>query len=105
MPTTTNRGYASPAHSGAVDTWDADLNAIFSQIDKNLGAVSTVALTNANVILNAAQYACGTIRFTGTLSADPLITFPSVSGWWTIDNQTVGGTHYIILSCGGGEII
>lgn len=105
MPTTSNRAYASPAHGGAVDTWDADLNAIFNQIDQNFGAVASVALSSSSVVLNAAQYVCGTIRFSGTLTGSLTITFPPVAGWWTIDNRLVDDGHYIVLQCGAGEII
>lgn len=89
-PTTINRGYAIPTRGSDVGTWDVPVNGDFLLIDQNLGAVATVTLTNAPVTLIAAQYACGTIRLTGTLSADLTLTFPLVSAWWTVDNQTTG---------------
>lgn len=104
MPTT-NRGYATPATGTLSGTWgSAALNPNFDLIDSNLGAVSSVSLSSSNVVLNAAQYACGTIRLSGTLSANVTVTFPSVAGWWVIDNRTVGN-FYVLLTCGGGENI
>lgn len=104
MPTTTNRGYASPAHGGAVDSWDSDLNSIFNQIDQNFGAVSNVALSNIPVTLSAPQYVCGTIRFSGTLTGNVVVTFPSVSGWWVVENVCTG-SFYVQLTCGAGNRI
>ena len=89
-PVTTNRNYAIPTRGSDVGTWDTPINNDFNLIDQNLGAVTVVPLTNANVVLNAAQYACGTIRLTGALTANVTLTFPQVSGWWTVDNQTTG---------------
>lgn len=104
MTSTTNRGYDTPAHGSNVDTWDQPLNSNFGIIDSNLGAVSSIALTNVNVTLSSSQYNCGTIRFSGTLTGNVQITFPSVSGWWSIDNLTTG-SFYVLLTCGAGNNI
>lgn len=103
MPTTSNRGYASPSHGGSVDTWDTDLNAIFNQVDQNLGAVSSVALSNSNVVLISSQYVCGTIIFSGTLTANVQVTFPNVSAWWTVANLCTGNFSVTVTS--GGSIL
>jgi hypothetical protein len=84
--------------------WDTPINGDFTLIDQNLGAVIVVALTNANVVLNASQYACGTIRLTGTLSADVTLTFPAVSGWWLVDNQTTGNFVVQLICTSGNRI-
>lgn len=104
MPTTSNRGYESPAHGGAVNTWNEDLDAIFDQIDQNFGAVSNVALSNIPVTLSAPQYDCGTIRFSGTLTGNVVITFPAVSGWWVVENACTGD-FYVQLTCGAANRI
>lgn len=104
MTTTTNRGYSTPATGTQNGVWGSDdLNPNFTLIDKNLGAVATVALTNSNVTLSSSEYACGTIKFTGTLSANVTITFPTVSGWWTVINSCTGN-YYIRLSCSVGGL-
>lgn len=102
--TTVNRGYATPAHGSEVDTWDVPLNDNFGLIDANLGGVTSISLSSSPVVLSAAQYKNGTIRFTGNLTASCLITFPPVSGWWTIDNQTTGN-FFVLLSCLGAQNI
>lgn len=104
MPTTTNRGYVTPAHGGGVNVWDGDINGVFSQVDQNLGAVSNVALSSSNVTLSSGQYVCGTIRFSGTLTANVVITFPAVSGWWVVENLCTPA-FYIQLTCGAGNRI
>lgn len=106
MPTTTNRGYASPSHGGAVDTWDGDLNTIFNQIDQNLGATASIAVSSSNVTLISSEYACGTIRLSGTLGANCLILFPNVSGWWVVENLCTVGAFYVAcrLAAGGNQI-
>jgi microcystin-dependent protein len=104
MTTTTNRGYSTPATGTQNGIWGSDdLNPNFTLIDKNLGAVATVALTSSNVTLSSSEYVCGTIKFTGTLSANVTITFPSVSGWWTVINNCTGN-YYIRLSCSVGGL-
>lgn len=102
MPTTSNRAYVTPAHGGAVGTYDTPLNNVFQQIDQNLGAVSNVALSNVNVVLAANQYVCGTIRFSGTLTGNVVVTFPAVSGWWVVENACTGN-FYIQLTCGAAN--
>lgn len=104
MPSTTNRAYSVPTTGSQSGIWGSDdLNPNFEKIDKNLGAVSSVALSSSNVTLVAAEYNCGTIKFTGTLSANVTVTFPTVAGWWTIINATTGN-FYIRLSCSVGGL-
>lgn len=106
MPTTTNRGYSVPTTGTQAGIWGSDdLNPNFALIDKNLGGVASVALTNSNVTLSSSEYANGTIKFTGTLSANVTITFPTVSGWWTVINScSAANTYYIRLSCSVGGL-
>lgn len=104
MPTTTNRGYSVPSTGTQDGIWGSDdLNPNFNLIDKNLGGVASVALSNSNVSLSAAEYACGTIRFSGVLTANVTVTFPAVAGWWTIINKCTGN-FYIRLSCSSGGL-
>jgi microcystin-dependent protein len=106
MTTTTNRGYSTPATGTQNGIWGSDdLNPNFTLIDKNLGGVASVALTNSNVTLSSSEYANGTIKFTGTLAANVTVTFPTVSGWWTvINNCSAANTYYIRLSCSVGGL-
>lgn len=103
-PTTTNRGYAVPTHGSDVDTWDAPLNANFALIDNNLGGLVTIPLAATTLTLSAAQYKCGTIRFTGVLANNVLVTFPAVQAWWVIDNQTTGNFAVRLTTSGSSAI-
>lgn len=104
-PTTVNRGYAIPTHGTNVGTWDTPLNGDFNLIDQNLGAVANIALSNATIPLTPAQYACGTIRLTGAVTASVTVQFPAIQGWWVIDNQTTGGFLQQIAIIGGVQSI
>lgn len=104
MTTTTNRGYSTPATGTQSGVWGSDdVNPNFTAIDKNLGAVASVALSSSNYSLISSEYVCGTINFTGTLSANVTVTFPTVAGWWTIINKCTGN-FYIRLSCSVGGL-
>jgi hypothetical protein len=107
MPTTVNRGYVTPSHGASVDSWDTPVNTIFSQIDSNFGATSTVSMSNVDVTLNSSQYVCGTIVLGGTLTGNCRVLFPNVSGWWTIvNNSTTSNSIYVAarLASGGRQI-
>lgn len=105
MPTT-NRGYATPATGTEVDNWGNVLNDNADLIDANLGAVASVSLSSSNVTLNSTQYANGTIALSGTLSADVIVTFPAVSGWWTVVNNTAPTSSLFVvqLAVSGGSV-
>lgn len=104
MPTTTNRGYSVPTTGSQAGIWGSDdLNPNFEKIDNNLGGVASVALSSANVTLSANEYVCGTIKFSGTLSANVTVTFPSVAGWWTVINNCTND-FYVRLSCSSGGL-
>lgn len=105
MTLTVNRGYSTPATGADVDTWGAnDLNPNFALIDNNIGGVSNIALSNANVTLTSTQYQCGTIRLSGALTGAVSVIFPVVQGWWTIDNQTTGA-FVATITIGSGQVI
>jgi hypothetical protein len=106
MTTTTNRGYSTPATGANPGTWGAvDINPNFVLIDNNLGGVASVALSNTNVTLTVDQYQCGTIVLSGTLTANVLVLFPNVSGWWTVLNNCTGNFYVAArLAAGGNQI-
>jgi hypothetical protein len=57
-------------------------------------------LTNANVTLSAAQYGNAIIDFTGTLTGNVVITFPT-TGQWTLYNGTTGAFTVTVTNGGG----
>ena len=104
---TSNRAYTIQSAGENPGTWgDPVLNSNFQTIDTNLGGVTTVALSSSNVTLTSTQYANGTIRLTGTLTATVQVIFPAVQGWWTIDNQTTGNFAALLNITGSpGQLI
>ena len=102
----TNRGYLLQTSGENPGTWGLDpgLNGNLNKIDTNLGGVATIALSSSNVTLSATEYANGTIRLSGTLTASVNVVFPVVQGWWTIDNQTTG-LFVARITIGSGQVI
>lgn len=111
---TPNKGLEQPARGSNVGVWDTPVNNNMGIIDNAFGGMATIALTNSPVILSSAQYQCMFINFTGALSGDCAITFPTVGSIYTIQNltsntssfqvslqTTAPGTQLIV--CPGGE--
>lgn len=98
----TNRAYLLQTAGENPGTWGLDpgLNGNFNKIDTNLGGVTNVALSSSNVTLSATQYANGTIRLSGTLTATVQVIFPAIQGWWTIENLTTGNFAALIVIIG-----
>jgi hypothetical protein len=61
---------------------------------------ASIALTNANVTLTAAQYSVPVLIFTGTLTANVVVTVPT-TGEWIVYNETTGA-FTVTLSNGTG---
>lgn len=99
---TTNRGYETPATGSFPGTWaDNVTNPNFDAIDQNLGGVSSIGTTGGTTVLNAAQYANGTIIVSGTLASNATIVFPAVQGWWSVLNSTISANFSVIVSSVG----
>jgi hypothetical protein len=65
------------------------------------GAAS-VAVTNANVTLSAAQYSKPIIIITGTLAANVQVVFPGNVQEWYVVNQTTAGAFTLSVVVSGG---
>jgi hypothetical protein len=65
-----------------------------------IGGTLTLALTNANVTLTADQARDLTIRCTGTISANIIITTPGL-GFYFVDNATTGSFTVTLQYTGG----
>lgn len=85
-----------------------------------VAGIAAVTMTNANVTLTPLQYGKPTIVISGTLTANLNLIFPTISGEWTVINNTTGaftitaktasGTGYVvtgtsIVICDGTNII
>ena len=117
-PTTLTRALIVPNTGDLPGTWSTGaLNPDFVAIDAMFGGVTTVSLTNANVVLTVpagftatptagpTQAQSALLVFNGTLTANCTITFP-MPGFYFIFNQCVVGSFVVALaSSGAGNII
>src|SRR5262245_36342194 len=85
---TANKYLEQPARGSNVGVWDTPVNNNTGIIDNAFGGLVSIALTNAPVVLSSAQYQCVFITFTGALSGNCAITFPTVGSFYTIQNLT-----------------
>lgn len=85
---TANKFLEQPARGSNVGVWDTPVNNNMGIIDNAFGGMATIALTNAPVILSSAQYQNIFITFTGALSGNCAITFPTVGSFYTVQNLT-----------------
>jgi hypothetical protein len=68
--------------------------------------VSNVVLTGSNVTLTAAQASAAQIYFTGTLTGNVIVTFPSwLANWWVNNDTAVGPYTITLASSGGGDTL
>ena len=101
MSTTNSRGLILPTVGSDVSTWGGYLNNNFAYITQMFGTVLSVALSDGvTTNLSQSQTQNGTIQLTGTLTVQTIVTFPNVSGYWNIDNRTVGG--YVMITTASG---
>lgn len=110
MATTTNLSLSQPAYNSSA--WDVPLNANETILDNQLGATTSIALTNTNVTLTSpntsgtGQTQAMRIVLTGSLSANVQVIIPSgISGSWIIYNSTSGAYTVTIASGGGGASV
>ena len=101
MSTTNSRGLILPTVGSDVSTWGGYLNNNFAYITQMFGTVLSVVLSDGvTTNLSQSQTQNGTIQLTGTLTVQTIVTFPNVSGYWNIDNRTVGG--YVMITTASG---
>ncbi len=93
-PQTSNLDLYQPTRGSDVGTWDTPLNANATQLDTVLGGVTSIALTNINVTLSAAQYNCGFINLTGGLTGNVVLTFPAKGRFYIVNNQCTASLGY-----------
>ncbi len=97
-PQTPNLGLYVPLNSADVGTWDVPMNANFNLLDSLLGGSNSIVLSNVPITLSAAQYNNSVIVFTGTLTADVVVTFPAVGRVYTIFNNCAANTTFKVTA-------
>lgn len=103
MTTTTNLALNQPAYNSSA--WDVPLNANEDILDAAFGNTTSVALTNTNVTLTSTQCQAMQIKFTGSISANIIVTVPAIGGRWTFTNATSGAYSVTIASAGAGTSV
>jgi hypothetical protein len=101
-----------------IGVWDTPENSDWSILDSAVGAIATISLNNANVVLSNAQFRSKTITFNSTLTGSVTIFFPSsFTKSYEIQNLCTGSSAFTVtltaptsqsgtfISCPPGEII
>ncbi len=100
---TTSKSLTIQTPGGNANTWGGIANTNTTLIDKALGGTLTKALTG-DVTLNATEAQNIGYEFTGALSADVTVTFPTFQGPIYIRNKTTGG-HSVTVGMAAGETV
>lgn len=89
---TTNRGYQLQATGDNPNSWGSVLNTnVFTLVDTNLGGNLSLSVAgSANVTLNATQAQNLYYSFTGALTGNITVFWPSGAGLYCINNATSG---------------
>lgn len=97
-PQTPNLGLYVPLNGADVGTWDVPMNANWNLLDVVMAANTAVALSNVPVTLSPAQYNVNMITFSGTLTANVSVIFPTaVKRSWLVQNNCTANTTFNIF--------
>jgi len=98
-----------PARGDLVGTWDTPVNSNMTLIDLVVGAVATIPVAGAPIVLSAAQFQSAAITFSSTLTASIAITFPtSFKKPYKIRNVCTGSSAFVITlqtTAAGGQVV
>jgi len=103
--TTTNLSLNEPSYNQTSPTWDQPLNSNTTILDAAFGNTTSIALTSSNVTLTSSQLQVMQVKFTGSISANIIITIPAIGGRWTFTNATSGAYTVTIASAGAGTSV
>lgn len=99
--TTPSTGAFSAVTGPTRTAGDSTTNLATTTFVQNLSsAITNVATTGGSTTLTAAQYGCGIILVTGTLTSNATLVVP-VSGQWIVNNATSGAFTTTIKTSGG----
>ena len=106
MPQTVNKGYEIQETGSNLGTWGSTLNtSVIGIIDTNLGGLFTLGLTNANYTLAATDAQNALVQLTGALTANVVVTFPTVGSFYIVENLTTGNFSITCTNGVGTSII
>jgi microcystin-dependent protein len=100
---TSNVQLEEPARMDYVGTWDLPINSNTTNLDLMLGGIASIVIGSTTVTLTSSQYLCKTIAFSGTLTNNTQVIFPSsISKSYEIYNLTNNpGVYQIVLKSTG----
>ena len=109
MPTTTNKGYSVQTASSNAGVWGVGASTalnegVFEILDLNLGGLFSKSLAASNYTLVADDYRRLIHRYSGTLTANIVLTYPAVGALYLVENTT-SGAFTVTLSNGVGSTI
>jgi hypothetical protein len=106
---TTNLGLELQATGENRASWGSKTNTNLTLIEEALSAMKTVAMADADITLS--KISGGTdqsrpmfLRFTGTLTAGRMVTIPTVSKFYFMQNSTTGGFN-LTISTGSSTFV
>jgi|SRR5882672_1112694 len=106
---TPNIQLEEPARGDDVGVWDTPVNSNMTITDLVVGGITTIALNNSPVVLNAAQFRNKTIVFNSTLTGNVTITLPtSFTKSYEIYNGCTGSSAFTVTlqtTGAGGQAI
>lgn len=97
------------ARGGDVGTWDTPTNSNWTIVDSVVGGIATIPISNSGVILSGAQFQSRNLTFTGTITTNIVITFPtSFTKSYEVQNLCSGTSAAIVVletTAAGGQAI
>ena len=105
MPLTPNKGYSVPTTGTLSGSWGDEINNnTIAVIDNNLGGITVLGLSNANVTLSASQAQMGILRLTGTLTGNVQVT-TACKGFFLCENLTTGNFTVTLTNGSGASVV
>lgn len=109
MPDTALMGYTVQATGTNSGVWGEDLNDhMISYVDSNFAGITSLSLTNSNVLLTASQARNQMIRCTGTLTGGVIIS-PDTGVLWNgircVENLTSGAFNVTLQNSAGSVVM
>ena len=103
MATTANKLYLLQTTGTNVGTWGTALNnSVFSIIDNNIGGTLAVNVAgSSNINLTSSQASYLTHNLTGVLTGNINYTFPTLGGFYSINNESTGAFTITVKVVGG----
>lgn len=103
---TANKALGMPLVGGDVGVWGQPLNNNSSVLDASLGGVATIPISSVSgaITLLASNYNNVYLVFTGTLTQNTIVTFPSVGSFYYVSNLTNASSQFTVTAASTGSV-